>query len=80
MFDPTVDDQVLTFRRDGTTRTSPIVDEETGSTWSVTGRATAGPLAGTQLTPIVHGDHFWFAWAAFVTGHVDLDGAILTRG
>ncbi len=65
VFDPTVDDQVLTFRRDGTTRTSPIVDEETGSTWSVTGRATAGPLAGTQLTPIVHGDHFWFAWAAF---------------
>jgi hypothetical protein len=31
----------------------------------VLGQAVAGPLAGTQLTPIVHGDHFWFSWAAF---------------
>jgi len=27
--------------------------------------ATAGPLAGQRLSPIVHGDHFWFSWAAF---------------
>jgi hypothetical protein len=27
--------------------------------------ATNGPLAGSRLTPVVHGDHFWFAWAAF---------------
>jgi hypothetical protein len=34
----------------------------------VTGLATAGPLKGTQLDPVVHGDHFWFAWAAFAPG------------
>jgi hypothetical protein len=50
----------LTFIR----RDDAIVDDETGSTWSVIERATAGPLAGQQLEQIVHGDHFWFAWAA----------------
>lgn len=40
-------------------------DRETGSTWNILGQAIAGPLAGSQLAPIVHGNHFWFAWAAF---------------
>jgi hypothetical protein len=31
----------------------------------ILGQAIDGPLAGAQLTPIVHGDHFWFSWAAF---------------
>jgi hypothetical protein len=22
-------------------------------------------LTGRALAPVVHGDHFWFAWAAF---------------
>jgi len=65
VFDRTVEGRVLTFRRDGDQPDSPIVDEETGSTWSITGQATSGSLAGTQLTPVVHGAHFWFAWAAF---------------
>ena len=42
-----------------------IVDSETGSMWSVLGKAVDGPLTGTQLDRIVHQDHFWFAWAAF---------------
>ncbi len=25
-------------------------------------------LAGKHLTPVVHGNHFWFAWAAFKPG------------
>ena len=25
----------------------------------------AGSQAGQELQPIVHGDHFWFSWAAF---------------
>jgi len=65
VFERAVDGRALTFRRDGPDADDPIVDDETGSTWSITGRATAGPLLGTQLTPVVHGDHFWFAWAAF---------------
>ena len=40
-------------------------DRETGSTWSITGRATAGELQGKALTAIPHGNHFWFAWAVF---------------
>ncbi len=42
-----------------------IVDDETGSRWDILGRAVDGPLAGTRLSPVVHADHFWFAWAAF---------------
>jgi hypothetical protein len=44
------------------------VDRQTGSTWDVTGRALAGPLAGSRLEPVPHGDYFWFAWAAFQPG------------
>lgn len=61
VFDPNVDGQELSFipEDDG------FVDEQTNSTWNILGRATAGPLAGEQLIPIVHGDQFWFSWAAF---------------
>ena len=40
-------------------------DEETGSTWTVTGEAVDGPLEGTQLARVRHGDYFAFAWLAF---------------
>ncbi len=40
-------------------------DRQTRSTWNLSGRAIAGELAGAQLTEIVHGNHFWFAWAVF---------------
>jgi hypothetical protein len=41
------------------------LDVETGSHWNLLGHAVSGPMAGRQRTPIVHGDDFWFAWAAF---------------
>ena len=61
VFETELDGQSLTFRlgADG------FVDEQTGSVWNVLGQAVSGPLAGKSLTPIVHGNHFWFAWAAF---------------
>lgn len=61
VFDALLDGRKLTFRADGDT----IVDEETGSTWNVLGQALQGPLSGQQLEPVVHGNHFWFSWAAF---------------
>jgi len=61
VFDPWLDGQKLTFRSEG----DGFVDDETGSTWNILGQAVDGPLAGKSLTPIVHGDHFWFSWAAF---------------
>ena len=40
-------------------------DDQTGSTWAVTGEATAGPLEGARLAPLRHHDTFAFAWFAF---------------
>ncbi len=64
VFVPIANGQRLTFSRTGG-RDGAITDAETGSTWSVTGQATAGPLAGSRLEPIVHGNHFWFSWVVF---------------
>ena len=51
----------LTFREEG----ESVTDVETGSIWNILGQATAGPLVGQRLEPVVHGNHFWFSWAAF---------------
>ena len=61
VFSPELDGRRLTFKAAG----SDFVDAETGSRWNLLGQAVAGPLAGRQLNPIVHGDDFWFVWAAF---------------
>ena len=65
VFRPVADDRRLTFRLEGGPETGAIIDNETGSEWSILGAATAGPLAGTQLERVAAYDHFWFAWAAF---------------
>ncbi|MCZ6915601.1 MAG: DUF3179 domain-containing protein [Gemmatimonadetes bacterium] len=62
VFDRRLDGRVLRFEPAGDGR---FTDRETGSTWDILGRAVEGPLRGRQLTPIVHGNHFWFAWGAF---------------
>jgi hypothetical protein len=61
VFDPAVDGRRLTFK----IVANAVVDDETGSKWSILGEAIEGPLAGTKLDPVVHGNHFWFAWAGF---------------
>ena len=61
VFVPGVDGQKLSFRREE----EDIVDNETGSVWNILGEAVDGPLMGKTLTPIVHANHFWFAWGAF---------------
>lgn len=52
------------FRRVG----DRFVDAATQSTWDFFGEAVDGPATGARLTPVVHVDTFWFAWATF---HVD---------
>jgi hypothetical protein len=42
-----------------------IVDEQTGSIWTIAGEAIDGPLAGRHLEVAVALDSFWFTWAAF---------------
>lgn len=55
-----VDGRLLSFEfADGAFR-----DLETGSVWSLSGRAESGPLAGAQLPALVHNTPFWWAWAA----------------
>ena len=61
VFSPQLNGRRLTFKANG----SDFVDAEIGSHWNLLGRAVSGPLVGGQLEPIVHGDEFWFAWAAF---------------
>ncbi len=61
VFEATLDGTKLTFRSEN----DAIIDNETNSTWNILGTAISGPMTGATLTPIPHGDHFWFAWAAF---------------
>ncbi len=61
VFDPVVEGQKLTFG----VRGEVVVDDETETIWNILGQGIAGPLKGTQLTPMVHANHFWFAWFAF---------------
>ncbi len=60
-FSRRVGDQVLTFGFEG----GRFIDEQTGSVWSLFGRAVDGPLAGQVLNPLVAVNHFWFSWVAF---------------
>ena len=57
-FLPVVDGQRLTFRKEG----QSFIDEETGSTWNIVGRAVAGELEGKSLAKVFHTQPFWFYW------------------
>ena len=61
VYDPNLDGRKLTFKsHDGL-----IVDDQTGSEWNIFGEATDGPLKGSVLSPVIHANHFWFAWRVF---------------
>ncbi|MCH8893443.1 MAG: DUF3179 domain-containing protein [Chloroflexi bacterium] len=61
VFEAHLDGRKLTFSlQDG-----EFVDDQTGSVWNILGEAVEGEMTGKSLTPIVHGNHFWFAWGAF---------------
>jgi hypothetical protein len=60
-FSRQINGRVLTFTSEG----DFFVDVETGSRWNIAGQALDGPLAGSGLEPIVHGNHMWFSWVVF---------------
>ena len=62
VFEATLDGKPLTFEAAGD---GAFVDKETGTTWNLLGQGQSGPLAGKALRPVVHANHFWFAWAVF---------------
>ena len=60
-FERTVDGQELTFSWNG----EAFIDDQTGSSWNLSGQAVAGALQGEVLQAVVHDNTLWFAWAAF---------------
>jgi len=61
-FDPELDGRRLTFE----VTDQGIADRETGTLWSVDGRAKAGPLVGESLDPVLEAYvAFWASWAHF---------------
>jgi hypothetical protein len=60
-FSRRVGGRTLTFA----VRAGRIEDIQTGSEWSLFGRAISGRLKGERLDPLEAIDSFWFDWAAF---------------
>lgn len=70
IFSRQVADHTLSFEQTDDDAGSLVArDRETGTTWSVSGHALAGPLAGTALSPAPHWNQlFWFSWSTFKPG------------
>lgn len=60
-FDARLGNRTLTFQAER----GAFIDEQTGSTWSITGQAQSGPLAGSRLNVFPHVNSFWSCWSAF---------------
>jgi Protein of unknown function (DUF3179) len=59
-----VGDRVLTFFADTVSpETAPFKDKETGSRWTLAGRAVDGPLRGRELEGLNSVQCRWYAWA-----------------
>ena len=61
MFSSLLDEMVLTFKK----RKDLFIDDQTNSTWDITGQCIRGALKGRTLMPKVHSNHFAFAWMMF---------------
>ncbi|MEN8126954.1 MAG: DUF3179 domain-containing (seleno)protein, partial [Planctomycetota bacterium] len=61
VFSTVLDGDTLTFQW----TKKGFVDEQTQSTWNITGKAIDGKLKSKQLKRLVHGDYFAFAWLVF---------------
>jgi hypothetical protein len=64
-FSRKLDERVLTFYADDSSpETAPFKDKETGTRWTLAGRAVDGPLKGKELEWVPGVQCRWFAWAA----------------
>lgn len=64
-FDRRVEGRTLTFYADEISpESAPFKDRETGTRWTLAGRAVDGPLRGKELTWIPSIQCRWFAWSA----------------
>jgi hypothetical protein len=63
-FDPMVDGRRLIFYGDKISpESAPFKDKETGTRWTIAGRAVDGPLRGKELTWIPSIQCRWYAWS-----------------
>lgn len=63
-FESTVDGRTLTFYADASSpETAPIKDKETGTRWTIAGRAIDGPLRGKELNWVRSIQCRWYAWS-----------------
>ncbi len=60
VFEATLDGEELRFAAGE----EGFVDTNTGSTWDLSGRATAGPLKGNRLEALPSFASYWFSWAS----------------
>lgn len=60
-FQRSLNGQVLEF----SLSSGKIMDNQTESIWDISGKAIEGELKGEQLTPLIFGDYFAFAWLVF---------------
>jgi len=64
-FSAKLSDRKLTFYADDVSpETAPFKDQETGTRWTLAGRAVDGPLKGQELTWVPSIQCRWYAWAA----------------
>jgi hypothetical protein len=64
-FDPTVEGRKLTIHADTVSpETAPFKDKETGTRWTIAGRAVDGPLRGKELTWTQSIQCRWSAWSS----------------
>jgi hypothetical protein len=64
-FDARVEGRTLTFYADDISpETAPFKDQETGTRWTLAGRAVDGPLRGRELTWMPCIQCRWYAWSA----------------
>lgn len=61
VFSPIIKKQKLEFAKEG----NYFVDKKTNSKWNITGKCIEGKYKNQQLIPVIHGNHFAFAWFAF---------------
>ena len=61
LFSPLIDGSPLTFK----SKSGQFIDNETNSTWDITGLCINGKLKGKKLTPGRFSNHFAFAWLSF---------------
>jgi hypothetical protein len=68
-FESTLDGQKLTFYADDISpETCPFRDKETGTRWTIAGRAVDGKLRGKELTWVPSIQCKWYAWSGEYPG------------